>query len=350
MSVETDFDPWTQVRPPDGLSKPSVATSEIGEIEPLDTQFGVDVLKTVPEPLHDPLFGVTSDERTAGTYAILDAAAVTNLPELLETSGLDHECLFRGEALEEFASVAPWIVQMEDGHPLTRNLFTRSDALWHLWDDAPGIFVRSHRSLELLASHFRKFTKLQGTDGRWRYFRFWEPMVCQAYLSAEDNREGLSPFFFGHEGPVLESVICCPVPGPATVHRVIVPSDTLDGHRANKLDRAKEQAIADAMRRRRQSEISVALRKTFPDQTSNLRGDELDALVGRVATKLGQWKIHSVRHIHVFAAWQLFYGPDFEAKDPDRYAERLLSSEIDEEQKLVKLRKRLDDLHSAGWL
>lgn len=80
-------------------------------------------------------------------------------------------------------TIAPWIVRLEDGIGFTRNLFTRSDAHWHLWDKEPGICARSRGSLDDMWKHFRRFNKVQNEDGKWFYFRFWEPTFIKASLA-----------------------------------------------------------------------------------------------------------------------------------------------------------------------
>lgn len=120
------------------------------------------------------------------TYAILDAAKVTNLPEMLEDSELEYRCLFKGKAYDDLKNAAPWLVRLEDGKTLTRNLLTRSDAHWHLWDDEPGIYIRSRGTLDELWRHLRRFTRLQDEAGQWLYFRFWDPKTIRTFLEKAD--------------------------------------------------------------------------------------------------------------------------------------------------------------------
>lgn len=141
-------------------------------------------------PLRNALFGqlepimpADGDPRAMQTYAILDAAKVTNLPELLERSGLEHRCLFKGTAYNELKNVAPWIVRLEDENAFTRHLFTRSDASWHLWDTEPGICLRSQCTFDELWHRFRKFTRVQNENGAWFYWRFWDGDTLQAFAS-----------------------------------------------------------------------------------------------------------------------------------------------------------------------
>ncbi|WP_162617646.1 DUF4123 domain-containing protein [Yoonia maritima] len=164
----------------------------IEDVEPLDEQFGVEVPRTVPDALYDTLFGqpklgeVKLGDRIADarvfTYAILDAAKVVSLPEMLEASGLEHRCLFKGAAYDELKDVAPWIVRLEEGNTFTRNLFTRSDAPWHLWDKEAGLYIRSRDKLVDVRAHWRKFTKVQDEAGAWFYLRLYDPRITQAFL------------------------------------------------------------------------------------------------------------------------------------------------------------------------
>lgn len=208
-------DPWLAVASPPGEAASEAAPSglqieAIENVVPLDAQIGAVVKKTVPDALYDALFGQPAPspaeiEAAGGdpaavppmqTYAILDAAKVTHLPEVLEDSELEHRCLFKGKAYDDLKNVAPWIVRLEDGNTFTRNLFTSSDAYWHLWDNEPGIYVRSRASLDDMWRHFRKFTKIKDEAGNWFYFRFWEPRWLRTVLRDMDG-DGSERFLSG---------------------------------------------------------------------------------------------------------------------------------------------------------
>lgn len=117
MNFDDFGDYWLQS--PKASEAPAESVLQIDTIdgaEPLDMQFGVAVLKTVPDALYEPLFGQPADT-PLHTYAILDAAKAPNLPELLEASGLAHRCLFKGSAFDELKDVAPWIGSLKTGTP-----------------------------------------------------------------------------------------------------------------------------------------------------------------------------------------------------------------------------------------
>jgi len=175
---------------PDGDTDGYLHIEEIEGVEPLDMQFGVHPPKTVPDALYEPLFGQPDPSAAEmaqyggadkvpplNTYAILDAAKVVNFVEMLEASGLEHRCLFKGEAAQEMRDVAPYVVRLKEDVDFTRNLFSKDpeqEVPWFMWDCEPGIYVRSRGSLDDMWKHFRKFTKVQDENGKWFYFRFWE--------------------------------------------------------------------------------------------------------------------------------------------------------------------------------
>ncbi len=214
------FDPW-QIPADDATpyagqaDAPTVQVNVIEGIEPLSTQIGIFPKRTVPETLQAVLFGQPEPNRdeiaTAGsvdtlvpamrTYAILDASKVMGLPDLLENSGLEHRCLFKGNAYDEMKDVAPWLVRLEDGNGLTRNIFTLSDAPWHLWSTEPGIYVCSRHDLDSLWRHFRKFTRIQDRDGKWFYNRFWDADASGLNFPSAVGDPAL-PLFEGAGNPV----------------------------------------------------------------------------------------------------------------------------------------------------
>jgi hypothetical protein len=165
------------------------AVDVIENVIPLDDQLGVAKPLSVPNALKNAVLGPAepaTEAKVPATFAIIDAAKVINLPEILDASELRHACLFDGAAKAEMGSVAPWLVQLTDDHPLTRGLFSRGKGPLQLWDEAPGIFVRSDATFDAVRQHFRKFTKVRDGTGKWYFFRFWEPAFIAGLLRHGD--------------------------------------------------------------------------------------------------------------------------------------------------------------------
>ncbi len=161
------------------------------------------------DPETHPLYKVLFQD-SQNSYAVLDAAIVPNLPELLETSGLKFRCLFSGEAEAELGSVAPWLIALERESAFVRNLLMDSDtpAPWHLWGYEPGIFIQSAENFELVWRHLRKFIRVQDEMGKWFLMRFWstdflvlllrQPRADQMPFLQSLLRPGIISAIFGH--------------------------------------------------------------------------------------------------------------------------------------------------------
>lgn len=158
---------------------------ESAPFKPLDTQFGVHPAKNVPEELREALFGqpYPTDTLPLITYAVLDAAKMPYLlTSLLESSDLRYQSLFQGEAQEELAEHAPYLVELTEDSGFTRRLFTGPEGICGLWEKDLGIFLRSCAGFEALRKHLRKFIKVQNKDGKWFYFRFWERRYAHLFF------------------------------------------------------------------------------------------------------------------------------------------------------------------------
>lgn len=169
-----DLDIWQDVTtPPMAQVKPLKAPTQITDIAPLDDSAPDAYCATA---LQEALFGQPPGAQgDVHIYALLDAAKVANLREMIELSGLDHGCLFSGPTFDELADVAPWLVRLEPGYAFTRRLFEKGDAPWELWDRDAGIFLRSALDLDSLRRHLKKFTKARDGAGQTYFVRFWEP-------------------------------------------------------------------------------------------------------------------------------------------------------------------------------
>ncbi len=228
--AEPDYDPWSleaieKLNAQQDETAPALSIETIEGVEPLGDQWGVWPPKTVPDALRAPLFGQPEPteaeiEHYGGaeavppmqTYAILDAAKIFGLPEMLAPSGLEHRCLFKGEAYDEMKDVAPWIVRLEEDNDFTGRQFTEGKPPWCMWGKDVGIYVRSRADLNILWGHFRKFTKVQDENGKWYYWRFWEPA---ALIKAGESRRRISKLLYSPQdsfvvtGPGMSCIIKC---------------------------------------------------------------------------------------------------------------------------------------------
>ncbi|PKR51856.1 DUF4123 domain-containing protein [Thalassospira marina] len=169
---------------------------DISDLVPLDDQFGAWPAKNTPDALIHPLFGqpqpATPDDEHYGhegdvpvmrTFAIIDAAKLQSGFDEIEECGVPYRCLFKGKAAQDFRDVAPYLLEIDAASEMTRRLLTYNPKLpdnmttTHLWHKEPGIYIRSRMCFDDVWRHFRKFVRIQDENGKWFYFRFWEPSV-----------------------------------------------------------------------------------------------------------------------------------------------------------------------------
>lgn len=125
----------------------------------------------LPKHLKETLF----ETGMGSTFAVLDGAVLTNLPDRLAKSGLEYACLYSGKAAENLVEIAPYLVHLKAEEDLTRELLTDGDAPWQNWGEPIGLFLQSNSDLSDLRTHLRKFTRLPKWDtGTWVLFRFWQ--------------------------------------------------------------------------------------------------------------------------------------------------------------------------------
>lgn len=130
-------------------------------------------------------------------YAVLDGASVPGLVERIwHAPRKEAICLYRGELEPDIAEVAPYLVHLVPGSPLT------DWVLKECWGNHWGVFVRSKADLTLVRRHFRQFLMVKDPQGKPLYFRFYDPRVLRVFLPVCNASE--LAFLFGP----LNSYIC----------------------------------------------------------------------------------------------------------------------------------------------
>ena len=127
---------------------------------------------------------------TGQLYAVVDSCDEPSVPKKVDEAGpAKAVSLYRGEAMEQYSTVAPYLMHVDSG------IFD-----WivsDLWAAPWGIFVYAEGPLESLRTHFRRYLTVQGPHGKKYLFRFYDPSVLPSFLESCNDRE-LTDFF----GPV----------------------------------------------------------------------------------------------------------------------------------------------------
>lgn len=109
-------------------------------------------------------------------YAILDACDAPAVPVLVQ--GLDPSTcvsLYRGDAEEVYADIAPYLVHVDSEALLEWILAYSVTEGW-------GILLSSAEPLDVVRRHLRQFLRVLDPQGTPMYFRFYDPRVLPRFL------------------------------------------------------------------------------------------------------------------------------------------------------------------------
>jgi len=237
----------------------------------------------VPRALLKALFGQPATGPEIHSYALLDAARIPGLPEVLETSRLDHLCLFKGDR-DDVGPTAPWLVRLKESDKFTRNLFRQSNRSWHLWGKDCGIFLRSAASLPALSDHFRRFTRIRDLRGRIAFFRFWDPLVAGTYfpgIAHDGDRVGQ---FFTLPGGAEIRIIAQTGPAEAISMAPNTPAGPGPRRRSLVFDALDEALFAEIAFRALARQLAIWLVTEYPDRLGARPPEDLRAMSTHVVS------------------------------------------------------------------
>ncbi len=122
------------------------------------------------------------------TYAVLDGASVPDLPVRLFELNAPNVCLYRGELPPDLVYVAPYLVHLYPGTPVTDWLLSEC------WAKHWGIFAQSPLSITGMRKHFRMLLTVDDASGNPMLFRYYDPRVLLPFLMT-CNRDELEIIF-----------------------------------------------------------------------------------------------------------------------------------------------------------
>lgn len=129
-------------------------------------------------------------------YVILDAARMDGLIYKAKELNEHHRCLYEGDSEKFLSTVAPWMFQLDREDPFAEWLLAAGEE--KNWD----LVIIKAENGEALYKHLRKFLIINTKEEKELYFRYYEPVVLQAFLPTCNN-EQLIEFF----GPVESFVM-----------------------------------------------------------------------------------------------------------------------------------------------
>ncbi len=229
-------------------------------------------------------------------HAVIDAARDPRMIGMLDSTGLEHCCLFAGTLSPALRAAAPHRVHLAPGVRFTR------EWLQHGWGRSWGVLTVAppEVTLPLLRRHLRTLLRVHDVSGRALMFRFYDPRVLRTYLSACSNAEAAKLF-----GPVHTFV-----------------SDTADGGGATFFHRDGTQCGAlgpvgwtapfrQAAAERHCEDILHFLRRCYPGAVSAISDETARERIRWGLRRIGQAGVTDSRMAALFVVTQFTAGPAF---------------------------------------
>lgn len=142
-------------------------------------------------------------------YFILDA----NKHKLLEPESFQCriENLFQGEFAEITKEIGPYLVEVipypdYKAESELMGLFSDEGAMTRFnWHEELGIFIHSRYDFDTVLHHLRHFPVMKDENGKWFFFRFYDPKVLRNYLDVIATSPEKLNKFFGYEKRLIHA-------------------------------------------------------------------------------------------------------------------------------------------------
>ena len=142
-------------------------------------------------------------------YFILDA----NKHKLLEPESFHCriENLFQGEFAEITKEIGPYLVEVipypdYKAESELMGLFSDEGAMTRFnWHEELGVFIHSRYDFNTVLRHLRHFPVMKDENGKWFFFRFYDPKVLRNYLEVIATSPEKLNKFFGYEKRIIHA-------------------------------------------------------------------------------------------------------------------------------------------------
>ena len=283
-------------------------------------------------------------------YVIVNAESSTWFPTGFERDDIRFACLYKGEQAERMRNIAPYLIKLPASHSFAEELFStpmagkENDDGPQQWYKHFGFFFRSRAEFDDLLQHFRKFMILPTYDERQLYFRFYDPRVLEDYLDRLLCYPKKLAAFFG--GSLIESIV--------------LPKGDYFVHYAPNTDLS---AVPPAKKQFDKFEMDIFIAQRNQSLLAGLANDMLVAkpvlaeyydretiekVVHHCYQVCHKHGIYQTSVIGIFSLLSLACGSVIDIADPQREINRILQSQLSEQEKLYEIKKRFAFLANQG--
>lgn len=121
------------------------------------------------------------------------------------------ESLFQGEFAEITKDIAPYLVEVipypdYSSESELMGLFSDEGAMTRFnWHEELGVFIHSRYDFDTVLRHLRHFPVMKDENGKWFFFRFYDPKVLRNYLEVIATSPEKLNKFFGYEKRIIHA-------------------------------------------------------------------------------------------------------------------------------------------------
>lgn len=121
------------------------------------------------------------------------------------------ESLFQGEFAEITKDIAPYLVEVipypdDSSESELMGLFSDEGAMTRFnWHEELGVFIHSRYDFDTVLRHLRHFPVMKDENGKWFFFRFYDPKVLRNYLEVIATSPEKLNKFFGYEKRIIHA-------------------------------------------------------------------------------------------------------------------------------------------------
>lgn len=121
------------------------------------------------------------------------------------------ENLFQGEFAEITKEIGPYLVEVipypdYKTESELMGLFSDEGAMTRFnWHEELGIFIHSRYDFDTVLHHLRHFPVMKDENGKWFFFRFYDPKVLRNYLDVIATSPEKLNKFFGYEKRIIHA-------------------------------------------------------------------------------------------------------------------------------------------------
>ncbi|SSZ29482.1 Uncharacterised protein [Aggregatibacter aphrophilus] len=121
------------------------------------------------------------------------------------------ESLFQGEFAEITKDIAPYLVEVipypdYSSESELMGLFSDEEAMTRFnWHEELGVFIHSRYDFDTVLRHLRHFPVMKDENGKWFFFRFYDPKVLRNYLEVIATSPEKLNKFFGYEKRIIHA-------------------------------------------------------------------------------------------------------------------------------------------------